>query len=127
MPSFSTEQHIELAHSRDLDERQSLRFELEVKGGHILPCFMVRKDGVVHGFVNRCMHWPVSLDTETGDFWDYDEQYLQCKVHGALYELSGLCIAGPCTGDRLVKLPVFEDGGKIFLDPELLPSNIDEA
>lgn len=127
MTAPSTDPKIDLAASTDLSERQSIRFSLEVDGGHVLPCFMVRKDGVVHAFVNRCMHWPVSLDSDTGDFWDYDEEYLQCKVHGALYELSGLCIAGPCSGDRLAVLPVFEVQGRIYLDRDLLPPNIDEA
>lgn len=99
-----------------LAEGKSLRFSIERPGRWALPCFAVRKKGKIYGFVNRCAHWPVTLDMETNDFWDVDERYLQCRTHGALYELSGLCIAGPCTGDGLLSLPLEERNGRIVLD-----------
>lgn len=92
---------------------------------HPIPCFVVRKRGRVHAFVNRCMHWPVTLDMETNDFWDVEGEYIQCKTHGALYEaFTGTCIAGPCTGETLIRLPVHECNGQIYLDGTRLPDEV---
>lgn len=116
----------ELALSGDLPEGGALRFDIERPDGRLpLPCFVVRKKAKIYGYLNRCMHWPVTLDMETNDFWDYDAQYLQCRTHGAMYEVaSGECIAGPCTGERLIPLPVFEQDAKIFLDTTRLPAEL---
>ena len=106
-----------IAASAALPENGSVRFTLPRPAPQPpVDCFAVRRKGVVHAFVNQCRHWPLSLDMETGDFWDFDERYLQCKTHGALFELDGMCIAGPCTGERLVKLPVEESEGQIRLN-----------
>lgn len=93
-----------------------MRFEIPRAGHWPLPCFAVRKKGKVYAFVNRCAHWPVTLDMETGDFFDYDERHLQCRTHGALYDLKGHCFAGPCTGERLHTLPIEDRDGQLVLD-----------
>ncbi len=108
--------------SFEISEGHSFRFDLPWPDGKKVHCFLLRKGGVVYGYVNLCMHWPVTLDMETGDFWDYDERHIQCKTHGALYELSGLCIAGPCTGDALYVLPVTESEGRVLVDMDRLPA-----
>jgi nitrite reductase/ring-hydroxylating ferredoxin subunit len=122
-PPLPYSEYRELTASASLAEGQTFRFDIERNDGRQpLPCFLVRKRGKLYGFLNRCMHWPVTLDMETNDFWDYHERYIQCKTHGALYELTnGECIAGPCTGERLIALPVFEQAGKIVLDMTRLP------
>lgn len=114
----------DLGAAADLAEGKSLRFEIARPGLRPLPCFVVRKGGHVAAFLNRCMHWPVTLDMETNDFWDYDEKYLQCRTHGAVYRLDGVCIAGPCTGERLITLPVMEQGGRLMLDQSRLPPDL---
>lgn len=106
----------------DLAEGKSVRFEIPREGRRPLPCFVVRKRGRAYAFLNRCMHWPVTLDMETNDFWDYEERYLQCRTHGALYDLAGLCIAGPCAGERLIALPIEEQAGVVYLDGSRLPA-----
>lgn len=108
--------------SAALAETGCVRFEIPRPGLRPLPCFAVRKRGRAYAYLNRCMHWPVTLDMETNDFWDFEARFLQCRTHGALYQLDGLCIAGPCTGERLIVLPVVEQEGGVFVDGSRLPA-----
>ncbi|MDH3692393.1 MAG: Rieske 2Fe-2S domain-containing protein [Gammaproteobacteria bacterium] len=84
----------------------------------VLAAFAIRYEGRVHAFLNRCRHMDLELDWEPGNFFDVNGRYIVCATHGALYELaSGFCIAGPCKGEQLVILPVFECGGSVYLAP----------
>ena len=84
--------------------------------GQAWPAFAIRHDGVVQGFVNRCAHRGVELDWEHGRFFDVENRFLICATHGALYEAdSGFCVAGPCLGGRLTKVPIVERDGKVSL------------
>ncbi len=78
--------------------------------------FAVRFDGQVHGYLNRCAHVPVELDWEEGQVFDLTRQYLICATHGAHYEPdTGICVMGPCGGQRLQKLKIAERDGNVFL------------
>lgn len=122
-------ERMDLGPSVALPEGGALRFAIvSPRTRHPIPCFVVRKRGRVHAFVNRCMHWPVTLDMETNDFWDVDGEYIQCKTHGALYEApTGLCVAGPCAGEVLIRLPVHEADGRIYLDGTRLADEVFET
>lgn len=79
------------------------------------PAFVVRYNGAVHAYVNRCTHRSLELDWEPGRFYDVDARHLVCATHGALYEPdTGRCVAGPCNGG-LVKLAAFENNGYVYL------------
>lgn len=42
---------------------------------------------------------------------------IQCATHGALFEIeTGHCIAGPCLGQNLQKIPYLLDNGLIMVD-----------
>ncbi|WP_341678548.1 Rieske 2Fe-2S domain-containing protein [Niveibacterium sp. SC-1] len=78
--------------------------------------FVVRHEGAVRAFVNRCAHVPVELDWQPGKFFDDSGRYLICATHGALYEpATGYCLAGPCRGGRLPPLKAVERDGQVFL------------
>ncbi len=78
--------------------------------------FVVRVDGIVRGYLNRCAHVPVTLDWQEGEFFDLSRQYLLCSTHGAHYEPdTGYCVIGPCAGKYLQKLKVVEHDGNIYL------------
>jgi nitrite reductase/ring-hydroxylating ferredoxin subunit len=63
---------------------------------------LVRHRGAVYCYLNRCPHRGTELDWRPGAFLSPDRQWLQCATHGALFDIdSGLCVAGPCAGDRL--------------------------
>jgi len=63
----------------------------------------------------------VGLDWQPNDFFDEDKKFIICSTHGALYSpKSGLCVAGPCKGQNLIKLSISEriDDIVIFIDEE---------
>ena len=92
-----------------------IRFAVE-RHGETQPAFVIRYDGAVHAYVNRCAHVPVELDWMQGEFFDLTGLYLICSTHGATYlPETGRCVAGPCSGRSLVRLPLEESGGKVFL------------
>jgi len=78
--------------------------------------FVIRFMGLVHGYVNRCPHAGTELDWQPGEFFEEARIYLVCSTHGALFEPStGYCVAGPCRGASLGKLPVREEDGQVYL------------
>jgi nitrite reductase/ring-hydroxylating ferredoxin subunit len=92
-----------------------VRFEIECNGD-AAPAFAIRHGGTVYGYLNRCAHIAMELDWKPGKFFDADREYLICSTHGALYAPeSGACRGGPCRGAALVRLPVFEAGGKVYM------------
>lgn len=80
------------------------------------PAFVVRWRGAVYAWLNQCRHVPVELDWNPGKFFDDSGLYLICATHGALYEPdSGVCVSGPCHGQRLFPIGVVERDGAIYL------------
>lgn len=78
--------------------------------------FVVRKGDEFHAYANLCRHLPISLDLNDNRFLSHDKQYLQCHMHGALYEIAtGLCIGGPCVGASLLKLDVEEEETQLVI------------
>jgi nitrite reductase/ring-hydroxylating ferredoxin subunit len=92
-----------------------VRFEVERAEGRA-GAFVIRYEGVVHAYLNRCAHVGVELDWEPGKFFDSEGLVLICSSHGALYgAASGICLGGPCGGGGLVKIAVEERDGQVFL------------
>jgi len=92
----------------------AVRFTVAYRGEDA-PAFVVRFDGQVHAYLNRCSHRGVTLDWEPGHFFDRSGRYLICAVHGAHYVPdTGECAGGPCNGG-LMKLAVFEKDNGVYL------------
>ena len=85
--------------------------------------FIVRKGEHAFAYLNRCPHAGHPLNfPPSGDFLSLDRQFILCRSHGAVFELtSGSCVAGPCTGRALRSFAVSISNGEIVLDldPEL--------
>ena len=80
--------------------------------------FVLRFDGAVVGYINRCAHVPTEMDWQEGEFLDGDKRFIVCSIHGAQYEPGdGQCIAGPCVGARLLPLRVEERDGQVYWYP----------
>lgn len=80
--------------------------------------FALRFDGRVVAYLNRCAHVPTEMDWQSGQFLDQDKRWIICAIHGATYEPSdGVCVGGPCRGERLMALDVFERDGQVFWHP----------
>lgn len=84
--------------------------------------FVVRYGNEVRAFVNHCPHAGHPLDLRPHRFLTPDRAMILCSSHGALFEKdAGLCLAGPCAGERLraVPLEVIGDFVLIAADADL--------
>jgi nitrite reductase/ring-hydroxylating ferredoxin subunit len=80
--------------------------------------FVLRIEGQVVGYVNRCAHVPVELDWQPGEFLDAEKREIICSVHGATYDpLTGACTGGPAGRGRLKPLRVAEIDGQVYWYP----------
>jgi len=97
-----------------VDGGRGARFEVEYFG-ESAPAFVVRHEGGVHGYLNRCSHVATELDWQEGLFFDSGGRDLICSTHGAVFSTKeGRCLGGPCNGTPLVKLLVEERDGNIY-------------
>ena len=91
-----------------------VRFEVQ-RGDETVPAFIVRYDGQVHAYINRCTHMRMELDWKLGRFFDDEGLHLVCSMHGAVYAPdTGECRGGPCAG-ALAQLEVEERDGCVYL------------
>ena len=80
--------------------------------------FVLRFDGLVVAYLNRCLHVPTEMDWQHGEFLDGDKEFIMCSIHGAAYEpLSGRCIGGPCGKGTLTVLKVEERDAQVYWYP----------
>jgi len=99
-----------------LESGPGLRFTLDVGDSNPQACFALRFKHKVYAYFNQCMHLPVELDWNHGEFFDKQGEYLICATHGARYEpVTGYCVAGPCAGKYLRTLKVIEQDGKVYI------------
>lgn len=104
-----------LGKADDLADGQTVKFSFKENGDR-REGFVVRWKGRLHAYRNECRHVPVSLDWVENRFISRDGCFLQCAMHGALYEPdSGLCVDGPPTGEHLRRLEVIELMGDIVV------------
>jgi nitrite reductase/ring-hydroxylating ferredoxin subunit len=112
---------IAICAASDVEEGgKGVRFPVTA-GSYDATGFVVRYNGVVYGYLNRCAHVPVELDWNKGDFFESSGLYLMCSTHGAIYAPeSGRCMGGPCRGGRLRAIKVLEQDRQIFWQPDEL-------
>jgi nitrite reductase/ring-hydroxylating ferredoxin subunit len=80
--------------------------------------FVLRFQGQVVGYLNRCAHVPAELDWQPGEFLDAERREIVCSIHGATYHpLSGRCTGGPGGRGRLTPLRVEELAGRVCWYP----------
>lgn len=100
------------------DGGKGLRFPLTA-GGEDATGFVVRYNGIICGYLNRCAHVPIELDWNEGDFFESSGRYLVCSTHGAMYEPeTGRCAGGPCRGRSLRRIHVVEKDNRVFWQPD---------
>ncbi len=70
----------------------------------------------VHVYVNSCPHIGTPLDWTPDRFLSADGRYLICATHGAEFTLdTGLCVSGPCRGDRLTRVEAAVRDGAVLV------------
>ena len=96
----------------EVAEGQSRGFEI---AGEKL--FVVRRNGKLHAYRNRCPHRGIALEWLPDQFLDSSASLIQCATHGALFLIeSGECVAGPCAGQSLQALFTREDTQGIWVE-----------
>jgi nitrite reductase/ring-hydroxylating ferredoxin subunit len=84
-------------------------------GARGLRILVARRGGALHAYVNRCPHVGTPLDWSDDEFMDTERRHLLCATHGALFRVDdGMCIAGPCQGDRLEPFPIAVRDGTVY-------------
>src|SRR6218665_2308102 len=79
--------------------------------------FALVHEGQVRVYRNSCPHLDVRLEYRKDRFLSADGQLIVCYAHGAQFlPDSGLCIYGPCLGERLSALQWRLEGGWLVLE-----------
>jgi nitrite reductase/ring-hydroxylating ferredoxin subunit len=86
--------------------------------GRPARAFVLRFDGTVRAYLNRCVHVPTEMDWQPGEFLDTERRWILCSIHGATYEpRDGRCVGGPCGRGKLTALSVVEEDGTVYWYP----------
>jgi len=100
----------------DLDATGCREFRLG-GGAEALRGFVVRTGATAQAYVNRCAHLTLRLNLLPDRFLTHDGSMILCTAHGAIYEkATGYCVAGPCSGKSLRRVPVRIAGGYVMLE-----------
>jgi nitrite reductase/ring-hydroxylating ferredoxin subunit len=75
----------------------------------------LRRGGAVLGFADACPHMGVPLAWPKDAYLTPDGRFLRCANHGALFDLDGQCVFGPCKGERLPSETIEVVDGLIWL------------
>ncbi len=104
---------VSLCNSADLlDGGPAVPFDVSF-GGQICRAFVIRYQGQVHAYLNRCAHVAMEMDWQPNRFFDDSGRWLLCSTHGAVYQPdTGACADGPCRGG-LVKISLTERAGVV--------------
>jgi nitrite reductase/ring-hydroxylating ferredoxin subunit len=107
-----------LCPSDELKERgQAFVFDV-MQYGEPARAFVLRFDGQVVAYLNRCLHVPTEMDWQYGEFLDGDKEFIICSIHGAVYEpATGRCAGGPCGRGKLTVIEVTERDGHVYWTP----------
>ena len=89
-------------------------FELTAANGDRLGVIVWHTPDGLSGFVNQCPHLGLPLETFPDRFLSADGAHLICSAHGAQFDMSGACIAGPCRGQALRRVALVVRDGMIF-------------
>ena len=119
-----------LCAAADLVERgRAFVFDVLLRG-QLARAFVLRFDGRLVAYINRCGHVPVEMDWQPGEFLDQDKRWIICAIHGASYEpADGHCVAGPCRSRKLIAVTVAECDGQACWYPcaDIRPVSFDAA
>lgn len=80
-----------------------------------LEILVVRRGERVYAYRNRCPHTGVNLEWQPHQFLDLTDHFILCATHGALFRFEdGLCLRGPCVGQRLISISTRIESGKVY-------------
>lgn len=69
--------------------------------------FVVRRGEQAHAWADSCPHHGTPMAWRKDAYLNAAGDRIVCAAHGALFEIdTGVCVLGPCLGDRLRAVPV---------------------
>lgn len=107
-----------LCHIDDIENDNTKGFIENENGQDTI--FIVKKNGELYCWKNACPHMQgAPMAWRKDHYLNTKKTHLACFAHGALFEpTTGLCIQGPCLGEKLEKV-------ELFVNPEGLISILD--
>ena len=103
---YATPAGVVLGPVDQIADGKARNFVLQLRAGRFHG-FVVRAGDRAFGYVDRCPHAGFPLAQELDAYLTTGGDYILCGWHGALFEIdSGLCVGGPCVGQRLAPWPV---------------------
>ena len=100
----------------ELDDPGARGFSLPLSS-ETLELVVVRREGAVFAYRNRCPHTGVNLEWREDHFLDLSGCFIQCATHGALFKPEdGYCVRGPCAGQRLTPLKLVMVSERLYLE-----------
>ena len=69
----------------DIDDPGTRGFEVALDGQQVLRLFVVRKSGTLAAYRNNCPHTGAPLEWLLHQFFDLEQSFIQCAIHGALF------------------------------------------
>jgi len=97
----------------DIEENQAIGLNVHQK-----TIFIVRRDNQYYAYINSCPHTGVNLNWQENQFMDIENYYIQCSIHGALFNVEdGRCVWGPCVNQSLSSVPILVEKDAIYALP----------
>ena len=104
---------VRVCYISDLENTGACAFQVR-SGQKILEGFVVRWQSEYYGYLNQCPHTLAPLNWMPDQFFDVEEQFLQCSMHGALFRPEdGYCVRGPCSGQSLQPLKIIRQADEL--------------
>lgn len=84
-----------------------------------IEIFILYKNKQFYAYVNSCPHTGVNLNWQPNEFLDFEGQYIQCTMHGAIFNIEdGYCVRGPCAGASLQAIKLTVKDNAIHIDTQ---------
>lgn len=118
---LATPAGVRLCRGDEIGDGSARGFVLQMRAGRFHG-FVIRRDGDVHGYVDRCPHAGLPLARRLDDYLTPDRSLIACHWHGALFAIAdGRCVGGPCVGHSLMPWPVAIDREWIVTAERITP------
>jgi nitrite reductase/ring-hydroxylating ferredoxin subunit len=103
-----------LCHLDELPEGGARGFDPQALGQ--ASVFAVRRGGEFRVYADSCPHHGTPMAWRRDAYLNAAGDRIVCAAHGAQFEIdTGLCVLGPCLGDRLTPVPWRIAGGELVI------------
>lgn len=110
---YTTPPGVRLGPLTAIADGRARNFVLQMRAGRFHG-FVVRQGDQALGYADRCPHAGVPMAQVLDDYLTPAGDHIVCSWHGALFRIEdGLCVGGPCVGQRLTPWPVAVTDGEI--------------